>query len=224
MVNACLFSGGKDSTLALHRAIAQGIEIDLLITIQTANEYSYMFHYPNIDATKLQAQALGIRQVIVKTKGDKEDELRDLEIALVDNEVKLVVVGAIASTYQKERVEAIANRHNIKTMMPLWHISPEVEFKELLEYYNVIITQVSAEGFDQSFVGEKLDSAMVARISELHQKYQINMLFEGGEAETFVLDAPLFKQKIVIDDAVKQWDGQVGRYLIQKARLADKDK
>ena len=124
MTNACLFSGGKDSTLALHKAIAQGIKIDLLLTMQTENEYSYMFHYPNIDATKLQAEALGIKQIIIKTRGIKEDELRDLEAALVDNDVKLIVSGAIASTYQRDRIDAIAKSHGIKSITPLWGIAP----------------------------------------------------------------------------------------------------
>jgi len=224
MTNACLFSGGKDSTLALHMAMAQGIKIDLLITMQTENEYSYMFHYPNIDATKLQAEALGIKQIIIKTKGVKEEELMDLEAALVDNDVKLIVSGAIASTYQRDRINIIAKKHGIKSITPLWGIAPEKEFAELIENYEVIIVQVSADGFDESFIGGKIDLEMVERLQKLYQEYGISQLFEGGEAETFVLNAPLFQKRIVIDQADKIWDGKVGRYLIQKARLVDKDK
>ncbi|MGI0141521.1 MAG: diphthine--ammonia ligase [Candidatus Micrarchaeales archaeon] len=224
MVNASLFSGGKDSVLALHKAIESGIEIDLLITMQSANEYSYMFHYPNIDATGLQAEALGIKQIIMRTEGKSETELLDLESALVDNEVNLVVSGAIASNYQKERLDKITKAHSIKSVTPLWGIKPEVELEEITQNFDSIITQVSAEGFDKSYLGAKIDNAMVEKLKDLNSKYGINMLFEGGEAETFVRDAPLFKKKIVIDQSDTVWQGQVGRYLITKAHLADKDK
>ena len=48
------------------------------------------------------------------------------------------------------------------------------------------------------------------------------MLFEGGEAESFVLDAPLFKKKIVITKSHKEWSGSAGKYLIDEAHLTDK--
>lgn len=224
MTNACLFSGGKDSTIALHKVIASGTDIDLLITVQSENEFSYMFHYPNIDATKLQAEALGIKQVIVRTGGANEKELLDLETVLVDNDVKTIVSGAIASDYQKDRLDRIAKDHHIKSLAPMWHINPDEEFREILANYNAIITQVSAEGFDKSYLGARIDEAMVSKLYALNKKYGIHMLFEGGEAETFVLDAPLFKRRIVIDESSQIWQGQVGRYLITKAHLEDKDK
>ncbi len=65
MSNACLFSGGKDSTLALHKIVEKGIKIDLLITFLSENKFSYMFHYPNARQTELQAKALGIKQIFI---------------------------------------------------------------------------------------------------------------------------------------------------------------
>ena len=56
---ALLFSGGKDSTLALHLA-AQKEQVVCLITVASKNKESYMFHTPNIDVTALQAEALGL--------------------------------------------------------------------------------------------------------------------------------------------------------------------
>lgn len=224
MSNACLFSGGKDSTLALHKAIAQGIDVDLLITFVSENEYSYMFHYPNIESTKLQAEALGIRQVFVGSAGVKEEELKDIENALTDNDVKVLITGAVASTYQKDRIEAICKRHKIECISPLWQIDPIIELNELARDYNVIIIQVTSEGFDESFLGARIDGAMIERLQKLYEKYRINRLFEGGEAESFVLDAPLFKKRIEIKQAEKVWSKGTGRLVIKRAELVDKDK
>ena len=69
-----LFSGGKDSTLALHYA-REKEEVACLITLLSENKESYMFHTPNIDISALQAQALSLPQISKTTRGEKEKEL-----------------------------------------------------------------------------------------------------------------------------------------------------
>ena len=181
-----------------------------------------MFHYPNVQYTKLQAQSLGIRQVFAKTEGKKEEELEDLRKVLKDNDVKLLVTGATYSRYQGDRVNNLAKDLGIEHMAPLWHIDPEAELTEIERDFNAIITSVSAEGFDESFLGKRIDNDMISRLRELRKKYGINMLFEGGEAESFVLDAPLFTKSITIKKARIEWNGNRGMYLIEEAELTEK--
>ncbi|MEM4243462.1 MAG: TIGR00289 family protein, partial [Candidatus Bathyarchaeia archaeon] len=71
-----LFSGGKDSALALHKA-AESAEIVCLITLVSENKESFMFHTPNIAITALQAEALGLPLIRKVTKGEPEKELKD---------------------------------------------------------------------------------------------------------------------------------------------------
>lgn len=222
MSNACLYSGGKDSTLALHKAVRSGKKIDLLITMRPENEYSYMFHYPNTAYTSLQAEALGIRQVFADTKGEKELELMDLERVLKENDVKLLVTGATYSSYQADRINNICKNLGIESVAPLWHIEPLEELNELSSDFNAIITSVSAEGFDKSFLGARIDDKIIKRLQKLNSRYKVNMLFEGGEAESFVLDAPLFRKRIIIEKAKTEWDGSTGRYMIEQAHLESK--
>jgi ABC transporter with metal-binding/Fe-S-binding domain ATP-binding protein len=222
MVNACLFSGGKDSTLALHRAMKLGIKIDLLITMKSRNKESYMFHYPNIELTALQAEALGISHIFATTEGKKEEELKDLEKAFEDNEVNLLVTGATFSKYQADRINTICKKLKIEHVAPLWHIDPLEELNEIAKKYNVIITSVSAEGLDVSLLGKKIDNKIIERLVEANKKHGINLVFEGGEAETFVLDAPLFKKRIEVERSRVEQKGANGVFTIEKARLVDK--
>ena len=222
MVNACLYSGGKDSTLALHKVVARGIKIDLLISIKSKNTASYMFHYPNVRYTEMQAEALGIKHIFAETEGIKEEELKDLEKVLVDNNVKLLVTGATYSKYQGDRVNDLCKKLGIEHIAPLWHIEPLDELNELAEKFDAIITSVSAEGFDQSFLGKRIDQGIIAKLVALNKKYGINMLFEGGEAESFVINAPLFRKRIEIEKAHVDWKGNTGAYIIEEARLVDK--
>ena len=222
MSNACLFSGGKDSTLALHKVVGSGIGIDLLITMLPESRESYMFHYPNLKFTGLLAEALGIKQVFAETKGIKEEELNDLEKVLSDNNVRVLVTGATYSRYQLDRISRICEKLGIECISPLWHIEPLRELEELSENFEVIITSVAADGFDDSYLGARIDGKMIERLIVLNQKYNINMLFEGGEAESFVLNAPLFKKKVRIEKAEKKWEGSRGFYNIEKAILVSK--
>ena len=73
-----LFSGGKDSTYALHEVIKQGHQVLGLLTVISKNPYSYMFHYPCINLTSLQAEALNIPIYTITSEGRKEEELDDL--------------------------------------------------------------------------------------------------------------------------------------------------
>lgn len=220
---ACLFSGGKDSCLALHRAHAQGLRVDALLTFAPESDASWMFHHPNVWATALQAKALGIRHVLKRTAGERDSELTDLKNAIAELRADALLTGAVASSYQKGRIDRICAELGIKSIAPLWHNEPESLLREALASgFETIITSVSAEGFDASWLGRRIDGACIADLKRLHEACGVSMVGEGGEFETFVLDAPLFERKIKVLDAKAYWQGQAGRYTIEKAELADK--
>ncbi|MDE1860651.1 MAG: TIGR00289 family protein [Candidatus Micrarchaeota archaeon] len=221
-MKACLYSGGKDSTLALHKVTGLGIKVDLLITMISKSSESYMFHYPNVRYTALQARALGIKQVFAETEGRKEEELKDLERVISENGVELLVTGATYSKYQADRIDRLAKKLGVEHVAPLWHIEPKLELEEIARDFNAIITSVSAEGLDESLLGRRIDKDVIRILEEANRKYGINMLFEGGEAESFVLDAPLFKKRIEITRARKDWHGNRGMYMIDEAKLVGK--
>jgi predicted ATP pyrophosphatase (TIGR00289 family) len=131
-----LFSGGKDSTLALHIA-AQKEQVTCLITVESKNKESYMFHTPNIDITQLQAETLGLPLIKVETEGKKEEELADLEKAIVLAKeqfgIEGVVTGAVESVYQSERVQRICSRLDLWCFNPLWKHDQRQLLEELLE-------------------------------------------------------------------------------------------
>jgi len=96
---ACLFSGGKDSVFAAFWAMYSGWD-PVLVTV-IPEPYSMMFHHPNAEWTKLQAEAMGLEQVTFET--GKEGELEKLKEVLSALGIKGIITGAIASEYQKQR-------------------------------------------------------------------------------------------------------------------------
>ncbi len=221
-----LFSGGKDSTLALHKAAEQG-EVVCLITLCSENRESYMFHTPNIDVTALQAEAMGLPMIKRVTKGKPEEELKDLEEAMVQAvncfKIEGVVTGAVESAYQSKRIQSICNRLNISCVSPLWKKNQKALLEELVaKGYKVIISGVFAYPLDESWLGKGIDNELIERLSLLEKEFGLSVAGEGGEIETTVLDAPLFKKKIEILDSAVEVKGNSGFFIIKRARLAPK--
>lgn len=226
MKAAVLFSGGKDSTMAVYKAIKEGYNVEYLVTMISDNPESYMFHVPNIHITELSSQAMGIPLIKAKTLGEKEKELNDLKNILnelKDKGVEAIFAGALASEYQKSRIDQLCLDIGLESFAPLWHRDPKEYMEEIIELgFEVILISVSAEGLDESWLGRKIDSKLLDEIIILNSKYGIHMAFEGGEAETLVLDCPIFNKRIKIVESTNVWDRDSGHLLITDAVLEKK--
>jgi len=220
-----LFSGGKDSTYALYKA-KQKNEIACLITIISRNPESYMFHTPNIELVDLQAKALGLPIIKKITKGEKEKELKDLKFAVVEAKKKFaiegVVTGAFASAYQRDRIRNICDELSLECINPLWGQEPEKMMQEMIASgFKFMLSSIAALGLDGSWLGRVLTNKDVDKLVELNKKFGVHIAFEGGEAESLVVDGPIFKQKIKIIKAENKMENEnTGVYRILKAELA----
>jgi len=224
MNTAVLFSGGKDSCLALSYAL-EYTDVKCLIIMISENPDSYMFHTPNIRWAVRQAEAIGIPAIVQNTKGEKEQELNDLKKAIKkaqkDYRIGGVVTGAIESAYQASRVQAITSELGLECYNPLWQKDQIELLNELVEKkFDVIISGVAADGFDKSWLGRRLDKKMISELILLNKKNKINPAFEGGEAESLALYAPFFKKRLMINKAKKIMTGKnSGYYDIEELEL-----
>ena len=222
-----LFSGGKDSTYAAYVGRKNGDELVCLITLSPTRSDSYMFHYPNIGWTAIQAEAMHLPQITLETKGVKEEELADLskaiETAKGDYSIEGVYTGALASVYQKSRVERVCDELGVKAVSPLWHIDQVAHLRNIVASgFKVIMTGAAALGLDDSWLGRALDEKAIDDLARLHAKYGVNPGLEGGEGETFVLDCPLFDRRVEVVASSKHWKGDAGYLEILDACLVPK--
>ncbi|MDP3986928.1 MAG: diphthine--ammonia ligase [Nanoarchaeota archaeon] len=188
-----LFSGGKDSAYALYIA-RQTDEVIVLITLDSENPDSYMFHTPIKTVDKL-AKKLNIPLIKLLTKGEKEKELDDLKKAIrkAQEEYKIegIVTGAVASTYQASRIQKICDELDLFCFNPLWQKDQEELLRELIKKeFKIKIIKVAAEGLDESWIGKTLDKKTLKELINLKEKYGINIAGEGGEYETTVEEFP----------------------------------
>jgi len=186
-----------------------------------------MFHTPNIALTKIQAEIMNIPLIIQETEGKKEEELKDLkkaiEIGKEKYKIEGVVTGAIESVYQSSRIQKICNDLDIWCFNPIWQMNQMNLLRELVSAgFKTVITGVFAYPFDETWLGREIDEKTIKELEELQKRHKISPSGEGGEIETFVYDAPMFKKRIDITKASKTYSKYSGVYRIEEVRLVEK--
>ena len=212
---------------AAWRCMQTGLDVSCFITIRSGNDESYMFHTPNIDLTRLQAEAAGIPLIVQDTLGQEEVELTDLEVAIrrgvLEYQIEGVVTGAIQSVYQASRIERICHSLGLWCFSPLWLCDQEEYLNTLIrDGFEVIIAGVFAEPLDDSWLGTTIDPAFIDRLKKVSGKYHLSLAGEGGEYESFVCDAPFFKRRIVVTEFETFFSYGSGSYSIIKAECIRK--
>jgi len=222
---AALFSGGKDSTFSIYKAQKLGHTVRCLVTILTGSEESHLLHHPNIELSILQAKSMNVPQILVRAYStDTKKEVELLKSALAEAKTKYqiegIVHGGILSEFQKTQFESVAKNLGLQIVSPLWKKDQRQYMQELLDSgFEFIITAVSSDGLDDSWLGKKITKKDLDELVRLSQKHKFNLSFEGGEAETFVISCPLFSGPIKIQDSRKEWDGYRGRFEIVQAKI-----
>lgn len=223
-----LVSSGKDSIYSMYVMQRQNYSISCMITIKSKNKDSFMFHTPCIDMVKLQSEAIGIPLIEQQTKGEKEKELEDLKKALkiAKDRYKIdgIITGALFSQYQRDRIEKAADSLNLKIFSPLWHMDQETELREIINSgFKFIITKIAADGLDKSWLNREITEKDVDKLVKLNENIGLNIAFEGGEAETLMVDGPIFNRKIKIDSyEIKEESKIVAELIIKKSSLVQK--
>ena len=229
-----LFSGGKDSSWALYRALERGLPVERLVTVHPEGD-SYMYHVPATRLAGLAAESVGIPLVEVEpddfdaaaaadsgAQGDAE--LEPLEAALRElgrdlGGVTGVTAGAVESEYQTARIEAMCERLNAELFAPLWQRDPRDLADGMLDAgFEIRIVRVAAGGLDESWLGRTLDADSLDELETLNEDYGVHILGEGGEFETLVTDGPHMDRRIELDWET-EWEGTRGTLRIEDAWL-----
>ncbi|KAM4724048.1 diphthine--ammonia ligase isoform 1-T1 [Anableps anableps] len=215
-----LISGGKDSCYNMMQCVAAGHRIVALANLRPAHTDeldSYMYQTVGHQAIELYADAMELplyRRTIQgssldtsrnysETEGDEVEDLYHLLYLVKEKEaIEAVSVGAILSDYQRVRVENVCLRLGLQPLAYLWRRDQESLLSEMISSdLHAILIKVAAFGLDpEKHLGKSL-ADMQPYLKQLSHKYGVHICGEGGEYETFTIDCPLFKKKIVIDEA-----------------------
>uniref|UniRef100_A0A166I9H9 Diphthine--ammonia ligase n=1 Tax=Daucus carota subsp. sativus TaxID=79200 RepID=A0A166I9H9_DAUCS len=169
-----LISGGKDSCFAMMKCVQYGHEIVALANLMPADD-----SVDELDSYMYQTE---VKHQIPSITG--------------------VSSGAIASDYQRLRVESVCSRLGLISLAYLWKEDQSLLLQEMIKAGIVAITvKVAAIGLNPSkHLGKEL-SELSSHLHKLKELYGINVCGEGGEYETLTLDCPLFKNaRLLLDE------------------------
>ncbi|EGR29231.1 mj0570-related domain protein [Ichthyophthirius multifiliis] len=233
-----LISGGKDSIFNIYKAIQQGHELVAVANLYPAQiameQDSYMYQSVGTNMAEAIAECLQIPLIKRQLKGKpivqdlyytgtaeqkKDDEVEDLYELLLEAKQKWdfkgVSSGAIASTYQKLRIEDVqyqflffqqicyfnkqsCKRLDLESLVFLWGRNQQELLKEMIDSgMNSILIKVASYGLGKQHLGMSLRDNY-DQIIELSQKCNLNICGEGGEYESLTLDCPLYKKRIAM--------------------------
>ena len=205
-----------------------GHEVVCLISIIPEINDSLLFHFPNIHLTQTLAQAIDLPIRNFQSKiSSLESEIFVLENALstIKDEfcVEGIVHGGISSKFQKRNFEKVSEDLQLSVFSPLWNLNPNRYLHRLIdEKFKITVISVSALGLGREWLGITLNHENVTRLEALSVKYGFNLNFEGGEAETLIVDCPIYKKKLEVRKGIVKWFGDNGIFEITDYELIDK--
>jgi diphthine-ammonia ligase len=198
----CSWSGGKDSCLALYRAIRAGGRPARLLTMLAEGGERSRSHGLGVDVLRAQAAALGIPIAFRSASwSDYEESFLDAAREMKSSGLEAGVFGDIDLAEHREWVERVCAAAGVEAFEPLWGR----QRRELLEEFiaagfvaRIVVVREDAldESFLASFLGRTLDRELVAEL----ESRGVDASGEKGEYHTVVTDGPLFARALEIEE------------------------
>ena len=190
---ALAWSGGKDSSLALHRSRIAGRRITHLLSIVDGPSGRVPYHGVHRDLLRAQADALGVELVLRDTSGKTgfEEAFLDALGELSDLGMRGLVFGNIhledVRAWYEERVAGAGLEH----VEPLWGGDPARLVREFvrLGYRSRVVSVDLDSPADPEWLGRDLDAELLERVAG---RPEVDPCGERGEFHSFCWDGPLF--------------------------------
>lgn len=213
------WSGGKDCCLALHRALAEGLDVRYLTNTVTADGLRSCSHGMVAPVIKIQAQALGIPIVQQPTTGEnyREQFVKMLQ-AFQGEGITGGVFGDIDFNPHREWIEGVCTETGMMPHLPLWG---EDQYKLMLEFietgFTAVIVAVKKDFFSKEMLGTIIDRRFLDSLGK-----NITPCGEAGEYHTLVIDGPIFQKRLVLAETAKVTRGEHHFLEISSAALESK--
>jgi len=197
---AC-FSGGKDSCLALHRAL-KNFEIKYLLNMTSEDGKHSRTHGISSNLLKLQAESIGIPIVQRKSSWKNyEQEFKKVISELKKENISYGIFGDIDLQEHRDWVERVCKETGIKPILPLWKEEREKLISEFIQSgFKAIIVATNSKFLDEKWLGREINEKFIADLKSLDN---IDLCGEVGEYHTYVYTGPIFKKLLKISRGKK---------------------
>jgi uncharacterized protein (TIGR00290 family) len=213
------WSGGKDSMLALHRALDAGHHVDALLAMFDESGDRSRSHALPPALMQAQADALGIPLVMRRASWtDYEAVFTEQLRAFAAQGITHGLFGDIDLQPHRDWEEKVCAAAGIEAVLPLWQEPRRKLVDECLALgYRARVVCVDARFLDKSFCGREFDAAFIADLPP-----GVDACGENGEFHTFVFDGPRFAQRVAHEVAavheLRPTDPAPGHFFVAELR------
>src|SRR3989344_7495623 len=219
---AVLYSGGKDSTFAIDYCRKKGWEISYLLSVKPTRKDCFLFHFATVEHTPLIAEMLNIPHHLISCSvADPHQEALLVKEIVEKYPVDAVVLGGtgLQETQIRSVQKALAPL-GVKAFPAHFGFEHGNVFKTMIENgYEILITQVASDGLN-TWLGKTITKENFAQLEKESLQYGFHIGFEGGYADTLVLDAPFFSKRLVVETSRAVWDDEYcGHLILEKIKV-----
>ena len=228
---AVMYSGGKDSNYAVQYALEKGWKVRYLLSVKPTRTDCYLFHFATVEHTPLQAEALGLKHYLLSCDvADPKKEAAIVEKFVAEKQktraekVDAVLLGGTGlQATQIRSIQEALMPYGIEVFAAHSGEDHETIFRKMLaDGFDIIVTQVAAEGAPK-WLGRTITKENFEELKKDSEKYGFHLGFDGGHMDTFVVDAPSFKKRIVIGEAERVMeDAYSGHIVLKNPKLVQK--
>ncbi|HLG23990.1 MAG TPA: diphthine--ammonia ligase [Candidatus Nanoarchaeia archaeon] len=226
---AILYSGGKDSTFAIAHAKQKNWNIKYLISVKPTRKDCFLFHFATVEHTKGLAKMMRIPQFYVSCSVADPVMEADIVKKVVEENQKSIKVDAVVlggTGLQETQLRSIQNAlkpMNIDVFAAHAGEEHDLVVEKMLEAgFEIMVTQIASDGL-KNWLGKTITKDNFSQLRKDSVKYGFHIGFEGGYADTLVLDCPLFKSRMVVEEMNTVFeDNYCGHVEIKKFRMEEK--
>ena len=195
MKSAVLWTGGKDSALALHRCA--GSDVRQLVTFVPPDAH---FQAHDLELMAWQARALGLPQRRIVVGFPYREGYERALAELLESGIERVVTGDIAPVDGHPNfIASCAERVGMSVALPLWGVDRRAHLREIVALgFDVVLTYVNEPWLDASWVGRHLDALALSELDQLSSHNGLDPAGENGEYHSMVLGGPGFRHALDI--------------------------
>jgi diphthine-ammonia ligase len=190
------FSGGKDSVLALYKAMKVGEAMGLIVMLEEEGKRSRSHGMPP-EIIHAQAASIGLPVYTAAASWtDYETVFMGLLTKAKAQEAEVLVTGDLDIPAHGCWHEKVANNAGLKLGMPLWDMNHREAVEEFINlgFTTIIVTVNLSLGMREDDLGRIFTHEYVKEL----EARGIDPCGEGGEFHTTVINGPIFKHPIPV--------------------------
>ncbi len=194
------WSGGKDSCWACYLASRRGLQVCRLLNMANEDGSRSWIHAIRPELMALQAEAVAVPVFQGKSGMDTyETDFRETMRSLKQQGISGGVFGDIDLEDNRRWVTGHCRHEGITPHFPLWGQSQEEILREFVAAgFEAVVVVAEDERLGEEWLGRTIDSDFIAEVGRLKETSGLRPAGEAGEYHTFVIDGPIFKQRIEI--------------------------